>query len=244
MIKEGKKLFSVYSSINQMNKTLEKLKDERPFIHKDALIYSGKVDDSIFNTLININESWGKASSVFATPTITVGNSYAPDRPADFHQVWIKGYPTCIVADTFQSHMRVRHLKDNTIYFSLPEEKILLMNERGTDFAFRVLKDFDELTENKRKILVDTIDKWLLAASKWDDTDRMELIRDRLTDNYHETPKPLRELLMFCFIEATLSKNFYKQMFVHFLEICNYKTRLLNPEPPKTKTKILEENDC
>ena len=132
----------------------EKIKE----IKENTVIYSSEEDDKVYNTLLNINETWGKAPLIMATPSITVGNSYAPKIP-DINNVWIKAYPTCIIADTFQGHMRVRHLKDNILYFSIPDDKILHMNKEGTDLKFKILSEFDNANDRKREIIVNLVKK-------------------------------------------------------------------------------------
>ena len=60
------------------------------------------------------------------SPCNTIGCSYAPpDEEPYFHQVWINAYPTCCVRDTFQTQMRVRHLKNNVMKFCLPDKKAM-----------------------------------------------------------------------------------------------------------------------
>jgi hypothetical protein len=88
------------------------------------------------------------------TPSITVGNSYSPKTP-DFNSVWVAGSPTCIVAQTFQGHMRVRTVTENTMYFSLPRESVLNFYKNGTDIKFKMLSQYDSLTDEKRAVMVD-----------------------------------------------------------------------------------------
>ena len=77
----------------------------------NALVYHAKVSDSVFDSLDNINTSWKAASMVITSPTNTIGCSYSPEGEPDFNAVYVNATPTCCVRDTFQTQMRVRHLK-------------------------------------------------------------------------------------------------------------------------------------
>jgi hypothetical protein len=59
---------------------MKKLEEIRNNMH----IYNSEVDDSQFDTLNDMESSWGKAPLVMTTPSITVGNSYSPKNP-DFN---------------------------------------------------------------------------------------------------------------------------------------------------------------
>ena len=66
----------------------------------NMLIYLSESDDSQLESVRYIEDYWGKVQLVMTTPSMTVGNSYKP-KFADFHDIFIDGSPTCIVADTF-----------------------------------------------------------------------------------------------------------------------------------------------
>ena len=120
---------------------------ENPYLREvkdNQIVYSAKTDDSVFGSLNSITRKWGKSKLVMTTPCITVGNSYNPPVP-DFDNVFVYGMSTCIVADTFQTHMRVRKLKNNRMIFCLLSQKILKMNG-GTNIQFKILQVYDEYT--------------------------------------------------------------------------------------------------
>jgi hypothetical protein len=134
-LKKGEKPYVVHCSLTKQKEFLAELKggarenEKIEEICNDMLIYNSEVDDSQFDTLNDIESSWGKAPLVMTTPSITVGNSYSPKNP-DFNSVWVAGSPTCIVAQTFQGHMRVRTVTENTMYFSLPTESNSIKTEQ------------------------------------------------------------------------------------------------------------------
>jgi hypothetical protein len=93
--------------------------DHLKMVYQKHISYSSVADDNVFNGLDDINNVWDRASFIMATPSITVGNSYSP-KETTFTSVWIKSFPSCIVADTIQGHKRVRHTKTGNVYFSIP----------------------------------------------------------------------------------------------------------------------------
>jgi hypothetical protein len=226
-LQKGEKPYVVHCSLTKQKEFIAELKggarenEKIEEIRNNMLIYNSEVDDSQFDTLNDIESSWGKASLVMTTPSITVGNSFSPKIP-DFNSVWVAGSPTCIVAQTFQGHMRVRHLKENTMFFSLPTDNVLKFHRNRTDIKFIILSQYDSLTDEKRTVMVDLTRKLLNDKNESDNHGFLQLIERSLTTEYETTPEPLRALLMFNLMEQTLSKKHYKQMFFEFLTLCNY----------------------
>jgi hypothetical protein len=66
-----------------------------------------------------MNQEWAKYKLVLTTPTITEGCSFfVPDY---FDNTFMISHPPCAVRDLFQTHMRARTIKNNKMYFSIPE---------------------------------------------------------------------------------------------------------------------------
>lgn len=231
-IKSGKKNYCCWASATAMENFQGLLKGSSfeneyiKHIYDNQIIYSSKVDDAVLETLPKIEEEWKKAPLVMTTPSITVGNSYKPDTP-DFHNVFMYGAPTCIVPDAFQMHMRVREVIDNKLVFCLPTDKQLQINTRKTDIQFTVLKEFDEFNDEKRQLicnLLTTLEEEY--QSKNADTRSyayINIMRSSLSTDYRETPIGLRKLMMNNLIETTLCQKYYRDMFLRFLLLCNYK---------------------
>jgi hypothetical protein len=158
-IKSGGKPYIYWNSRTQANIFIAELKgasiDDEILADKidKMLFYSSGSDDSIFQGLDNINETWDDASFVMATPSITVGNSYSP-KQTTFTSVWIASFPTCIVADTIQGHKRVRHTTTGKLYYSLPDVKLLkfISSSRGEIIAS--ITGFDTETAERRGIVI------------------------------------------------------------------------------------------
>jgi hypothetical protein len=225
-LKQGKKVYCVFSTRTAQEKFHAELKgaagenEQLKGIVDRTLIYSKMSDDKLFTDLKDIGRQWGNASLVTTTPSITVGNSY--DKK-DFDLVYIQGMPSCIVADIMQSHMRIRHLKCNPLYFSLPTSKQMAGMNLSCNAKFLILRQFDRFNEVSRANIVEMVSD-LIDNSKIKEEYKAELriIRTSFTTDYDQTPEHLRRLMMQSLYETTLSKQKYGKMFLKFLEVCNY----------------------
>ena len=191
----------------------------------NMIFYNSDSDDILFRGLSDINDVWDKASFVMATPSITVGNSYCP-KNTTFTSVWIYGFPTCIVPDTIQGHKRVRHTTTNIVYFSVPDPKLMkfLNGMRGN--IINSLAQYDSITDSKIELIVESTKKKIekINCSKHTDetTEQYDAIIRSLTNEYVQTPIPLRSLLFQNSLENELSNKFFIKMFLHYLDICGY----------------------
>lgn len=227
-VKSGKKIYGVFAARSHMECALTDLLQIDGLGRDDIIAYSSRVDDSVYGTLDTIEESWGAARAVLATPSITVGNSYSPDRAPDFDQVWMLAMPTCICADLFQSHMRVRHLRDNELHFGFPAQKTLTMVANMTSIDFTTLAEFDLTTAEKIATVVEMLGK-LLSAQNGPGGDGVRIppylidsALHTLTTGYAGTPVALREILMHNLFESALSRKYFRPMYMRFLEKCGY----------------------
>ena len=198
---------------------------EDPFLmekYENMIFYNSDSDDILFQGLENINQVWDNASFVMATPSITVGNSYSPTQTT-FTSVWIYSFPTCIVADTFQGHKRVRHTTTGKLYFAIPDSSVLryVSNLRGDIIS--TLAGFDDLTTEKRRAVVAHANKRIEKYLKQGETnEQYNAIVRALGEEYEITPEPLRRLLFQNVLENDLSVKCFEKMFIHFLDVCGY----------------------
>lgn len=81
-IRNGKKPFVVWNAKSHLKEFDPLLYHVAPDVHGKQLVYCSDVDDKVYDTLENIHESWTGASLVQTTPSIAVGNSYAPGTPS------------------------------------------------------------------------------------------------------------------------------------------------------------------
>ena len=232
-IKDGKKNYVCYSSANRLVEDMAKLNGagmENPQVkdvYDNSLIYHAKVDDKIFQTLKNINSAWKNASMVVTSPTNTIGCSYSPEGEADFDTVWINAYPTCVVRDTFQTQMRVRHLRENEMVFCVPTKKSLNFARQRYNKQYDLFNHFESDNKEKQKMSKILYEE-ILADKKSNANANVANADDGLDaiahcfDDHSETPEVLKRLFFANLHEQTLSTIHYEKMFRIFLEKCGY----------------------
>jgi len=140
-LSSGKKVFVYVSSKKRLNKWVKTIRRDIPEKKIKSYISGegGKIK--------NVREEWSGVDIVLTTSTITVGINY--DIKDVFNTVYINASAMAgnLVSDIFQSHYRIRHLIDDTVYFHLNETT----NEGGT-------LDYEEIVQ-----VLDDNDKRLVA---------------------------------------------------------------------------------
>lgn len=229
-IKNGEKNYVCYSSVNKLAgdlKTLEGVAMENENMKKvieKSIVYHAKTDDSVFQTLTTINDTWKEASLVMTSPTNTIGCSYSPEGDADFNQVMVCAAPTCCVRDTFQTQMRVRHLKDNKMVFSLPTEKSLQFSKSRLELQFDLLDEYETFNKSKAAVVMELINKLMDEKKRLNPDDKcweLMCIKNNY-ENEEDIPDALKKVLHFNLFESTLSSKHYKTMFYSYLQKCGY----------------------
>ena len=226
LVKDGKKLFACYSSVGKLREDIAKFKgialvstEMKEFVEK-IQEYHGRVSDSVMRTLNNINTSWQNASMVLTSPSITVGNSYS--NPNDFDTTMILGAPTCTVRDTFQTQMRVRHLKDNNLYYALPKDSAMNFSKIRADLIFKVLEEYELFNMEKKDIVIGLLDK-VIAEREKNKEESYGLKCLKMSYEQAETcPDNLKKILYYNLFEQTVSCRYYKDLFGFFLNKCGY----------------------
>ena len=216
------------STSSDLSKLEEKIKEDIEDIEKynKSLFYYGglKREDKIFKqTLKNINDTWTNSSFVATTPTNTVGCSFS--KKDEFDNVYMMcNFPTCSVRDMFQMNMRVRHIKSNKLYFSLPDKKRLNLSKRnkGTVY-FTSLNNFESYNKDKLKNYIEIIDDFINSDDNNNVYNNGQLkALKKVLIKFDETPKPLRDIIYFNLYEQYISNTHYEKMFYKFLDICGY----------------------
>ena len=160
-----------------------------------------------------------------ATPSITVGNSYCP-KSTSLTSIWILGFPTCIVPDTIKGHKRVRHTTTNKLYYCVPEDSLLKLLSGMRGNIIHSLAHFDDITDEKREPITSSTQKKIEKINNIkhidESTEQYDATVRALTNEYVQTPTPLRRLLFQNSLENELSHKFFATMFLHFLDICGY----------------------
>lgn len=230
-IVRGEKNYIVYSSFTAQQSDIGMLQgsksDHVKEVMKGALNYSKNSDGKMITDLKKQEEVWNSATLVSATPTITVGNSYDP-KNADFHNIFIRASPTCIVADTFQAHFRVRKTINNQLIYSLPDKKILRLQSNAAKSGFILLDKYDIISKQRKTIHENAMYNafWTLIKEPGIiDKNEMKSINDIMIifNEKEEYPEMLEKILMYKLEEKLLSQAYYEPMFDYFLEKLNYK---------------------
>ena len=108
LLEQKKKIYAFISTKNNIHSIEEQLKKT----NFKYLIYSS---DSLNEIPDNLNSGWNDLDLVGTTSTITVGCSHT-DKYFDNILLSFSAYSNNYVSDAIQSHYRVRHINDNSIY--------------------------------------------------------------------------------------------------------------------------------
>jgi len=238
-LKNNKKPY-ICSSTKTALESLEAGKKFMPELFTNSIIYYGgyKRDDKLFkDTLKNINTSWKDAKFVATTPTNTVGCSYSVKN--DFDNVYMMcPVPTCSVRDMFQMMMRVRHIKENKMYFSLPAIKRNTKANRD-DIYYLSLENYENYNKEKIQLCIDECNKFI-AEDK--DNQHILNILVETFKKFDETPKALREILYFNLFEMYVSNTHYEKMYYKFLDKCGYEYEQPIEKAKKSKKEAKKED--
>jgi len=255
----GEKNFACWCSAKQLAESLRYLEQKKlDFLHnmtnnntdenkeaykkiiefrKKLLDYSADSGKERKETIKDMAKHWKEASGVFTTPTITIGCSYSIEN--DFDTVWIQGFPSCVPPDIFQSHMRVRHLKDNEkedMFYCFPLTNDLNFIKVSTPFYLKTFYHYQLAMKEKKGFIMSSLKKIKDEYEKKeekvyskDDFDVMMKHLEELLKEGDNIPRPLQEILYFNLLEQTISRRDYKQMFQCFLVKCNYEFNEYKP---------------
>jgi hypothetical protein len=170
-----------------------------------------------------------------------VGNSFNPAEP-HFHNIFIKGAPTCSVANTFQAHERVRKTIDDILYYSLPAQKSLNFKRNTFEKNHEEILDFKTTYQHQVKITNAFLNELKYTnPEKYYETikgkNAIGEIRDGTVLLGTEAEEGLSEIIKHTRIEKLISDAFYPEMFDRFLEICNY-TKQTNEDTKSSSVKF------
>ena len=198
----------------------------------DMLFYHSDTSDDIDNTLKDVVSNWKTKKLVCTSPKITVGISF--DEPDYFDKVFVFGYSSSTVRDQHQTVMRVRHIKTNTVYFTLMDTKAQVMKRMTLDRTFYSKDEYDKNQEKKCGYLRDVM-------NKTDDYNIIEKIQILLSE---KTPKVFSDVLFWNDLEANTSQYSFNDMFVAFFKMMNYNVTLLSEsgsEIKESKSNVFKE---
>ena len=152
-LENNKKIYCCYSSkssLCELEKAFTTLQKRANFKEKKAIFYHALKSDELDKTLKNIGAEW-IIDMIGTSPKITVGCSFSV---LHFDHAYINAKSTCCVRDTFQTLMRVRHLKDNIVYFSLPDGR---GQHKYVKKLSDILNKYVESNIHKRKLICNSL---------------------------------------------------------------------------------------
>lgn len=114
---QGKKVYFPCTTRKKVD-IVEKL-FRKMYPNKKGLFYTGKCKGEKQHDFSDVRKSWSECDLVMTTTTITVGINF--DIPDYFNCIimYLSSQAKNLVADMIQCHYRVRHLKDNELYFHI-----------------------------------------------------------------------------------------------------------------------------
>jgi hypothetical protein len=201
-LKLNKKIFFVSASKEKVD-YLEKL-ILKHLPEKKYKIYHSSSKEKI----TNVNEDWKNVDLVIVSPSVTVGVNYELE---DFDLLYLYGSPnSCCVRDIFQSSMRVRHIKENVMKFSVCKA---FQSNRKDENVFSLKNIAKKLLEDKK------IQKDFHQSNIQEQTDD---ISGSLTQNWIDMCDWMMWNKIYTIQEKNQSKSFYKRVFYYYLGLCNY----------------------
>ena len=269
---KGEKNYIVYGSMNALKKDVAYLKsfvcdryeelkklvdnDEDKIENykntlKNMLIYNRESESVLLKKMTNIKNEWSHTKLVMTTPTITVGNNF--DILDDdftrngFDTIWIRAFPSCIVADLIQAHYRIRRTKNNRLVFTLPLKKVLDIQKRMNMPFFKILDNMDKIRINKTKSLTQAMYNIFEKMMEESSYESKKHLFDSMIKYTNKIPQLdiLNKILKCNFEEELLNKVYYDKFFDFYLKKCNYVHHedvlsIISSEEVETSKKFIE----
>ena len=191
-LESGKKIFFFCSSRKQLTDYF--LSDIQDRLPEKKIIeyHSKKSSD-----LSDVNETWKEADLVICTCSITIGCNFDLEDVFSNIFVYASACSQNLIRDIFQSCYRVRHLIEKKLYFCL-DTKRYGINETTN------INQIREMFENRVYYHRKHYEKYL----QFD-----------IGDN---TPKWIKDLLVYNMFEQNMSVMNIRELFIKYLEMCNY----------------------
>jgi hypothetical protein len=185
------------------------------------------------DTLHHIKETWTKARVVMTTPKITVGCSYSEE--GQFHVTGIDFVPSCCVRDLIQTHMRVRSLVNNEVYYAVPStEKLKRLRFAKPPLVFDTFEYYMAEMRERTALRISELErlkndlKSTTSAIGADFKTAIDVMVGELQQD--NSPYELKRLLWQNILEDALSVKYYAEMVDYFL---HRKMRYINGMLPK-----------
>ena len=223
-LKNNKKIYLVSASrekIEQLEKTL--LKNLHGLKYKTYHSHSKE-------KIKNVNHDWRDTQLIMVSPSVTVGINYDLE---DFDILYVYGVSvSCCVRDLFQSSMRVRHLRDNLMKFSVCNS---FLSKNKDESLFSLSKIFDEIRQSNE--MQNSFYKQYIPEH----LPKSETDGNLINDHWINLSDWLLVNKVYHMREMNLSRNLYKKVFYYYLMFCNYEFNIKNIVNIGTDIKL---NEC
>ena len=222
-LKNGKKIYCFFGSQTKLKNFEEIMKSHKDLNIKYESYHSDSKNDE---TLKNVKDNWRNLDLIITTSKLTVGVSYTVENHFDKIYCVFSNH-SCCVRDVMQSLMRVRHITDNELYFSIPSERQLKMEASKQYLNYQIIEDYNNFklfNNNKKKLFIDKI-KNIIDNEKNinnDNKEKFDTILHDLQKNNYDTPEPLQKILYFNLFEDIVSTVYFKEMVYFYLNECGY----------------------
>jgi hypothetical protein len=197
-LRNGKKCIFVTASKQRGEEFLNRMRPKLPHI-KYKFYNSNNYDDR--GDLLDVNTHWNELDLLMYTSSITVGVNFDIEH-FDLLYVYSSCKSSC-VRDIFQSTMRVRHIKDKTMYFQLFDSPF------GLD--------------------TDIVDNWedikntIIAKVQRENTFESQMVNGGCdVKTWKDMPSWLFDVHVYNVYENNISILHHNSLFRHYLSRCNY----------------------
>ena len=178
----GKKVMVVMTSKTSGDKFAETLKEK----NVRFLFYNSDMPSEVRDTIKDPNRFWPQCALVMMTPSITVGINCDVEH---FDYLFVYGSPdSCCVRDVFQTTLRARKIKENTMYYFLAPPFNYIQRPTTIRSVRRALNEHTELTSGHRAW--PEAPYWLQGVMEWN------ILEDNISKNKY--PSEFHKYLTMC----------------------------------------------
>lgn len=194
-LRNNKRVYLVISSKNFYKKYIDgmiiKLQKENVLNNNDNIFYASGRNDMLQHP--DIKREWMNMKLVCCTTSITVGCNFNIENHFDCVFLYISACSGNNIRDLMQSHMRVRHLISNEMYYYLDTNARKYSQE---------IVDKNEMTKNIEEKDI--------------------FIEKNYSELYFKSPECIKELLVNNTLEHNNSCVFSETVLKYYLKECNY----------------------
>jgi hypothetical protein len=249
-LKEGKNVVissATKGDVDDMESLVkDALKKEKMPINFKAVFHSrDQAGAERREVLGNIREEW-RVNLVVYSPSITVGNNFDVKEHFDYKVLF--AYPSTVARNLFQMIERVRHTKEDIVYFSINKRRKLYFDE-----TFTVLEKYRSFLSEKRQCIRDAVLYEIEALKLNVDVDPnnqcvifklASMLRKLKTNEVGDDYIGLDDVIFKTMLEKHVSDTHFVEILIEFFRRLNYNVMLLDEEERERFEKKEEGEEC